>query len=164
MRAVHANLDDPGWHRYLSPFLLDVEPTFRLHLGVFVEPYLSFVLEGRKTVESRFSVTRRAPYGRVDSGDVIFIKRSGGPIVGLCKVQHAWYYELDTDAWSLIKERFGHAICASGEAFWESRRHACYASLIRVAEVTPLTPIRFSKRDRRGWVTLNHISVTGESS
>ena len=33
-----------------------------LHLGVFAEPWLSYMLDGRKTIESRFGKNRIAPY------------------------------------------------------------------------------------------------------
>lgn len=157
-RTVQASLQDDEWRSYLTIFIDEAAPAFNLHLAIFVEPYLSFILEGRKTVESRFSVTRRAPYNKVTAGDVILLKRSGGPIVGLCKAQHAWYYELNAETWTLIRERFGRAICAPGEAFWETRKRACYATLIRVTRATSLSPILFKKRDRRGWVTLNVAS------
>jgi hypothetical protein len=66
-----------------------------IHLAVFVEPYLSFVLEGKKTVESRFSLNRHAPYEQVRDGDLLVLKKSGGPICGVCRVSNVWYYRLD---------------------------------------------------------------------
>ena len=41
-----------------------------LHVAVFVEPYLTFVLDGRKTVESRFGVYRNPPYQSIREGDI----------------------------------------------------------------------------------------------
>jgi len=67
----------------------------KIHLAVFVEPFLTFVLEGRKTVESRFSIHRRPPFGCVRSGDLVLIKESGGPIVAMAEVSRVWYYQLD---------------------------------------------------------------------
>lgn len=32
-----------------------------IHLGVFSEPYLTYMLKGEKTIESRFSKNRIAP-------------------------------------------------------------------------------------------------------
>src|SRR5882757_5711201 len=66
--------------------ILENTLTNGIHLAVFVEPYLSFVLEGKKTVESRFSVNRHAPYEQVRSGDLIVLKKSSGPICGVCRV------------------------------------------------------------------------------
>jgi hypothetical protein len=35
--------------------------TGAIHLAVFVEPYLSFLLDGTKTIESRFAMRRSIP-------------------------------------------------------------------------------------------------------
>src|SRR3569833_1544843 len=81
------------------------------HLAVFVEPFLSFLLEGRKTVESRFSVNRCAPYRSVNAGDLVIIKMSGGPIVAIAEVSKVWFYELDEKGLAVIRTRFGRQLC-----------------------------------------------------
>jgi ASC-1-like (ASCH) protein len=53
---------------------------------VFIEPYLQFILDGQKTVESRFSANRSAPYQQVGKGDVVLLKRTGGPVMGVGSV------------------------------------------------------------------------------
>src|SRR4051794_33290108 len=78
------------WRDYLGTASSTDEPGFSVHLGVFAQPYLDFVLAGRKTVESRFSSVRCAPYERVTKGDVLFLKAVSGPIVGICLVDHVW--------------------------------------------------------------------------
>jgi hypothetical protein len=125
-----------------------------IHLAIFVEPYLEFVLEGRKTVESRFSVHRVAPYRQVKENDVIFLKRAGGPIVGICEVTNTWFYKLGPDTFEEIAERFGRAICPIDDQFWTDRRHTEYATLIKLGRVHRIEPLIFPKKDRRGWVVL----------
>jgi len=125
-------------------------PKRNLHLAVMVEPYLTFVLEGKKTVESRFTANRCAPYGRVESGDIILLKRVSGPVCGACRVAQVWYYELDPSAVSFIRREFASAICAPDPAFWEARKDAAFATLIRITDVVRLDPIGVNKRDRRG--------------
>ena len=69
--------DDRYWLGYLDDIgagAVDVD----VHLAVFSEPYLSFVLDGVKTVESRFSRVRCAPFQQIRSGDIILVKQSGG--------------------------------------------------------------------------------------
>lgn len=126
----------------------------RIHLAVFVEPYLEYVLAGQKTVESRFSVTRCAPYRRVQEGDLLLLKRSGGPITGLCTVDRVWFYELDAHTLAGIRQQFSAALCAQDPRFWTSRTKACYATLMRVRDVARIPPLLVEKRDRRGWVVL----------
>ena len=127
---------------------------FSLHLAIMVEPYLTLMLNGTKTVESRFSANRCAPYGRVEKGDVLLLKKSGGPVVGICMVTYRWFYHLDAASWQTIRRDFGKAICAQDPQFWQDRRDASYATLMRVRHVRAITPITFDKRARRGWVVL----------
>jgi hypothetical protein len=126
-----------------------------LHVGVFIEPYLQLLLEGKKTLESRFSINRTAPYQKVADGDLLLLKRSGGPIVGICQIMHAWSYELDAAAWNTLKTQHARALCIQSPAFWEQKRHANYATLMQVRHPRALeSAIAFVKSDRRGWLTL----------
>ena len=129
-------------------------PSVSIHLAVLVEPYLQFVLDGTKTVESRFSVRRYPPFNCVEGGDVILLKRSSGPIVGVCEVSNAWFYELDPKTWNNIKEEFTQALCAQDPMFWQQRQNASFATLLRIDHVLAIRPLRCEKRDRRGWVIL----------
>lgn len=124
-----------------------------LHLAVFVEPYLSFILDGTKTVESRFSARWIAPHGRISEGDVILLKATGKPIVGWCRAGTVWDYELDPTSWTEIRDRFAAPLRAQ-DGFWESRKSAQFATLIKVEDVHAVAPISVDKRDRRGWVVL----------
>lgn len=128
-----------------------------LHMAVFVEPYLRYVLEGRKTVESRFSVHRAPPYGCVEPGDILLIKSAAGPLAGVARVSHVWSYRLSAQVWAEIRERFGPALCLEDEdAFVSARGHRRFATLMRIADVRPLPPLPVLKRDRRGWVVLRN--------
>lgn len=146
--------DDPFWGEYLERIILHDSAPFALHLAILVEPYLQFILDGRKTVESRFSLHRRAPYRHAHRGDVVLLKRSGGPIVGLCQIAHAWFYQLDPKSWKTIKEEFTQALCAQDPTFWKEREGASFATLMRLQRVHSIKPINCAKRDRRGWVVL----------
>lgn len=124
-----------------------------IHVAVFSQPFLEYVLRGTKTVDSRFSANRIAPYDHVSTGDIILIKQTGGPIVGICGVGKAWFYDLEPDTLKTIKQQFGKLICADDE-FWRSRRKRSYGTLILLKDVRPITPILIDKKDRRGWVTV----------
>jgi hypothetical protein len=145
---------DSFWENYLSPLSKPTALPFTLHLGIFVEPYLQFILEGKKTIESRFASRRFAPYNRVKQGDVLLLKQSCGPIVGICQVTHCWFYQLDPESMATIRRDFAQALCAQDPEFWEQRQAACYATLMRIMFVKVIEPIPFPKRDRRGWVVL----------
>ena len=145
---------DDTWSSLLGDALTERLPSVSTHLAIFVEPFLQFILEGKKPVESRFSAKKCVPYGAISEKDVVLIKRSGGPIVGVCEVAKVWSYELDPQSWHLIREEFAVAMCAQDPKFWDSRENAAYATLLRLGRVRVVPPIRCTKRDRRGWVVL----------
>jgi hypothetical protein len=127
----------------------------QLHLAVFVEPYLRFILDGKKTVESRFSSVRCAPYDKVNTGDLILLKKAGGPVSGICRVDSAWFYEVDRTSLNEIRREFAAQICPADSTFWSARKDKSFATLIRLADVKRLPEFAVSKRDRRGWVTID---------
>ena len=151
----HSTRSHGFWGGYLESLSASGCTPFSIHLAVLLEPYLKFIIEGRKTVESRFSKHRIPPYGAVESGDVVLLKRSAAKSVsGICIVRKVWVYQLDPDNLQIIKNDFAAALRADGSSFWEERKSARFATLMRIAEVYPLPPIEMHKRDRRGWVVL----------
>jgi hypothetical protein len=159
LRTLDKSLDaHESWISRRCEVLNDTEGVRSLHLAVFVEPFLTFLLEGRKTIESRFSIHRRAPFESVRNGDLVLIKVSGGPIVALAEISNVWYYELNADSRDFIRSRFGKQLCVDPE-FWESKAAACYATLMQFSRVDRVDPIECWKRDRRGWVVLDSRSA-----
>jgi ASC-1-like (ASCH) protein len=127
----------------------------RAHLAVMHEPYLTYILDGRKTIESRFSVNRVAPYRSVMAGDILVFKLVAGPVVAVASVADVTYYQLDSHSLPWLRERFSAALAAEDESFWTDRREARYATLMRLGSVRRLRPFWVRKPDRRGWVVLS---------
>lgn len=153
IRQLRAALSaDAYWSRLLSNAWDGAAA--RVHLAVFVQPFLGYVLDGSKTVESRFSVNATSPYGRVTAGDLLLLKRSGGPIVGVSRAADVWQYELNRHAWQQIKRQFSQALRLDGSDFLERKANASFATLILLDHVRPIAPVLCEKRDRRGWVVL----------
>lgn len=151
MREVRVQLAaDPFWAR--------VPADATVHLAVFVEPWLSWLLEGTKTIESRFSVRRTIPYERVTPGDVMLLKASSGPVVGIAEIAKTWFFDFERDARAGMQRKHGAAIGADAD-FWASVEHARYASLLEIRHVRTLRPIPCPKKDRRGWVVLERRSA-----
>ena len=143
--------DDDRWRDALSSSHLNLH---RVHLAVFVEPFLSYVLSGVKSIESRFSTKQCAPFRRVAAGDIILLKAASGPVKGICSVAKTWFFDLRSTPLGRLRERFAESICATEDAFWVARRNAEYATLIEIESVRTLSEFSCPKRDRRGWVVL----------
>ena len=123
--------NDPYWSKRMDNLDSNISANESIHLAVLVEPYLQFILDGTKSVESRFSVRRYPPFNRVERGDVILLKRSSGPIVGICEVSSAWYYHLDPKSWVEIRSEFTQALCAQDPDFWLARKSASFQEVGR---------------------------------
>lgn len=144
--------NDPHW---ITDFEKLQKKRIALHLAVLHEPYLDLILEGKKTIETRFSIHRQAPFEQITKNDIILLKKTSGPVVGLCRVSDAWFYELNQNSWDIIKNEFFKEILVKDQRFWEDKKNSSFASLIRVRDVHRLKqPLDFPKRDRRGWVVL----------
>lgn len=145
---------DPFWRKELAQIAEERLSSRSIHLAIFVQPYLQYILDGSKTVESRFSTRRFAPYDQVKQEDIILLKEASGPVVGICQVSTAWFYELEEESWGEIKQNYTKELCAQDPQFWHDRQDASFATLIRISHVLQIKPFSVEKRDRRGWVIL----------
>lgn len=139
------------WHERLSRWYhTQSAPT--LHLVILHEPYLSRILSGQKRSESRFAHDRRPPFGRVATGDILLLKRAGGPLAGLALVTEAISRPLSTGELDEIRRVYEHDLAIADPDFWSAHATARYVTLVWIDDVWPLPPLPLPRRDRRGWV------------
>ena len=127
------------------------------HLAIFTGTAAEDILQGRKTIESRFSKAKIAPFLAVNTGDIVYIKPSGKELIGEFRVKKVIFIDgLKEDDFMMIKERFGEKISAD-ERYWSEKEDCKYGTLIFIGESTRflIPPIKVSKRDLRGWVVLD---------
>jgi hypothetical protein len=125
------------------------------HLAILREPYLSRILMGVKTIESRFLQVRTAPYDRVAVDDRLLLKRSGGPIAATARVAKVALYDNLTPARvAALIDQYAAGLCLDDDVLDRAQRSR-YAVLIWLSDVTPIEhPPLLNKRDRRAWVVL----------
>ncbi len=140
----------------LVNFLYDIIRLMTKHLAVFTKGVGEKILSGEKTMESRFSSRKIPPFGAISSGDWVYIKTSGEDIIGQFRVQKVFFFDglSDMDLKTIEKD-YGKEISAEN-SYWEIKKNAKYGTLIFIGEVDPFitAPIKFSKKDLRGWVVL----------
>ncbi|MCB1103419.1 MAG: ASCH domain-containing protein [Opitutaceae bacterium] len=159
MAAIRTRINGNAfWKARFESLVSKSGSTPRVHVAVFVEPYLQYIFNGTKTVESRFSVNRCAPFEQAAEGDIVLLKQSGGQLIGICQISHKWYYNMDPSKWKTIRDRFGGPLAITDASFWQRKRDACYASLFKISHVYRFEPLPFEKRDRRGWVILKETN------
>jgi hypothetical protein len=125
------------------------------HLAILREPYLSRILMGVKTIESRFLQVRTAPYDCVAVDDRLLLKRSGGPIAATARVAKVALYDNLTPARvAALIDQYAAGLCLDDDVLDRAQRSR-YAVLIWLSDVTPIEhPPLLNKRDRRAWVVL----------
>lgn len=127
------------------------------HLAIFSGNAAELILEGKKTVESRLSKFKIAPYGAISAGDLVYIKPSGKDMIGQFRVKKVISYDnLDLSDLSNLRKEYGRQL-AVGKDYWQQKKDSRYGTLIFIGEVDPFitAPIKINKKDLRGWVVLD---------
>ena len=133
----------------------------KTHLAIFRQPYLDLILDGKKTIESRFALDRRAPYNSVRSGDKIIMKESGGLVKGEFTAGKVQYLELKSDGNGMRKcKSFSKEICSDKDPkFWDKREKKKFATLIEVKNPkrydTPRECTEKPNRSMSAWFVLD---------
>lgn len=126
------------------------------HLAIFSElKPIEKIFRREKTVEVRFSQQRQAPFGQIKKGDEIFLKLSGGKILGLAKVDNALFYEnLTPETIGKLRQEYQKE-SATLASFWGAHSKSRYVSIIFLKDPERfLAPIKSKKHDRRGWALM----------
>lgn len=129
------------------------------HAAIMRSCYLDMILAGTKTIESRLSLTRGAPFGLVVPGDVVHFKDAGGEFRATARVCGvATFEDLRPADVRTLARRYRGAVGAP-EEYWIERQHARYATLIwlsgvRACERAPL--LRRKAGSRAAWFVLGN--------
>lgn len=146
---------DSDW-KSIYEKVLNKEKGVGVHLAIFNEPYLSLIFEGKKKIESRFSINRISPFGRIKKGDLIVLKKSGGAVMGFFIAGEIEYFNnLDNKILKKIENEYGDLICSNiDKSFWKERTKSNYATLVAVKKIKKISPFHIDKKDRMSWVVL----------
>ena len=128
------------------------------HLAILTQPFLDLILDGKKTIESRFTKVRCLPYNRIAAGDIVIMKKSGGLVLGEFTVSKVkTFTDTTPDDISKIAGKYGREIGSDvQDDFWECRQKTKYVTLMYISNpVRYESPYPFPKKDRRGWVLLD---------
>lgn len=129
----------------------------RKHLAIFKQGVGEQILNGTKTVETRFSKMKIVPFGQISAGDLVYIKPSGKDIIGEFRVKKVIFFDgLDKEEINEIRLKYNGGIVAD-EGYWERKMVSKYATLIFISQSTPFitAPLKILKKDLRGWVVLD---------
>lgn len=108
------------------------------HLMIVHPRYIAPLLSGTKSLESRLGQDRRAPFGKVSPGDIVYIKPTGQRVVAKAIVHRVDEFEdLNPDDIVNLREVYNDRIMG-GDQYWESKANSKYATLIEFKKTTML--------------------------
>lgn len=126
------------------------------HLAIFKGEGAEKILNGKKTIESRFAKGKIAPYGVISRGDLVYIKTSGGDIIGQFRVQKVIFFDgLEPADIKEIKKSYGERLNLDS-GYWKGKENCKVGTLIFIGDCIRFltSPIKIPKKDLRGWVVL----------
>lgn len=131
------------------------------HLMIVHPRYIAPLLSGTKTLESRLGRDRRAPFGKVSPGDIIYIKPTGKRVIAKAIVRTVEEYEdLTPKDIIFLRESYDDRIMG-GDHYWQTKSDANYATLISFTKVTMLNdestvPAELLVGNRNAWRIAKH--------
>ena len=132
------------------------------HLAIMKRGYIEKLLSGEKRIKSRFSVNRITPFRRIAPGDKVYLQETGKPVTASFTAGEVLFFsDLDEQKIAEIRTTYGPLICAD-EAFWASKQHARYATLIFVERPTLEPPFKVRKSDRSAFKTASSIKALAQ--
>lgn len=122
-----------------------------IHLGIFSEPYLTYMLEGKKTIESRFSKNKIMPYNQITKDDIVIVKKSSGVVLGYFTIKDVLFFDLNKTSMEEMKIKYNKQLCVD-ETFWISKKNSNYATLIIIDKLFKLKPFHINKKGMQTWI------------
>lgn len=127
------------------------------------EPYLDWILDGVKTIESRWYNHAVLPLEwnnahtalrlLVNTGDLLRLKASGGKILGEATVQRAQLYIATTTPLEGIMRKYQHELCISND-FIAQKKDYKYGILVWLENTHRITPEIYAHQGRDAWIMI----------
>lgn len=127
------------------------------HLAIMDKNTIEKILNGTKTIETRFSKNRITPYNKVKKDELVYLKESGGDILAVFKIGKVLFFkDLTGDKILEIKNKYNKFINAP-DSYFDYKKDCKYGTLIFITNSKPITPITIFKKNRLAFLTVNSI-------
>lgn len=113
---------------------------------------LGDILSGRKTIESRWYVSKVAPWGRIVKGDTVYFKESGCPVTAKsCVAKVTQYDNLNPEKVIEIVTKYGKQIAPNLTkkeflAWVQNRSDKRYCILVFLQDIAKIPPFNIDKK------------------
>jgi predicted transcriptional regulator len=122
---------------------------------------LGKILDGRKTIESRWYVHRTNPWNNISAGDVVYFKESGKPVEAKADVEKVLFFEnLDDEKIKMVIGKYGERIGISldNSEFYSGKNYCILVFLKNVKKVEPFQVDKKGFGNAAAWLTVSDIN------
>lgn len=143
-------------------------PGKRCHVAIMKKSWglLPKILTGKKKLESRWYMSRYAPWGKINTGDAVYFKNSGEPVTVKVLVARVLAYEnLTPEKVGGILQKYGTADglgieTGDFEKFYALFKNKRYCLLIFLRDAGEVGPFNIDKTGfgaMAGWLTFENM-------
>lgn len=125
------------------------------HIAILKQPFLNMILNGEKTIESRWSNNKIAPYQKITSGETILLKETGKDVIASAVAGKVEFYELTPLVAEEIRVKYGKEIGIDKFTNWNEVSQKKYLTLIWLTNVRSIPPTKVKRSNGAGWLVLN---------
>lgn len=120
------------------------------------------ILNKEKTVESRWSKNKISPYNKINFGDTVYFKNSGGPVIAKAVVSKVLQFDnLNQEKFEYIVKNFGKQICLQNTKYDAWYRSKNYVTLIFLTNPQTVKPFKIDKSgfgSACAWIAVSNIN------
>lgn len=133
------------------------------HLAILKKNWklLGKIISGKKTIESRWYHTKRAPWGKIAEGDTIYFKNSGEPVTVKATAGKVMQLEINPEKAKEILETYGKEIGLENiNASYERNKDKRYCILVFLKDVQKVEPFNIDKTGHglmSAWISIEDI-------
>lgn len=124
-------------------------------------PYITWILDGKKTIESRFYVNRTAPWDKVFHNDMIYFKESGGEVVAKARAKDVQQYSnLNEEKFNEIVAKYGDEMMLQDITYSDYYKKKNYVILITLENPQKIESFDIDKSgfgNAAGWLVVDDI-------
>lgn len=134
----------------------------KYHVAILAAKWklLERILDGRKTIESRWYVHKTNPWNNIDAGDVVYFKETGKLIEAKATVHKVIFLDgLNKERVREIISKYGKRICLTNPNNTLFKRKN-YCILVFLKDVERVKPFQIDKKgfgNAAAWLTMDDV-------
>ena len=121
------------------------------------------ILQGEKTIESRWYKTRKAPFNKIKVGDIVYFKDSGAPVTIKSLVKKVIQFDnlSEQRIYDLLHE-YEKELGINADEYYNSIKNKKYGIIIYLDKVEQINPFQIDKKgfgNQSSWITIDNIAT-----